>query len=219
MYLIYLVLALGIWPWPYPAIMRLAEDALRIAILQGKISETKPCHATISARREKLLEKTNGYFRKLIIIPHHSTRLGVHSIQIPVSINQISTPFTVSVVATRQHELTCTQQASCQPTCNVESRGSASGSNWRAVPGYFWVLFVGSSMDLDRKEHLVSFSTCGFYYSTRIVKILLFIISVLGDYWGSSFKAVHHTLVAWVTLCYLNLALKNHLGCDRNPVN
>lgn len=112
MYLIYLVLALGIWPWPYPAIMRLAEDALRIAILQGKISETKPCHATISARREKLLEKTNGYFRKLIIIPHHSTRLGFYSIQIPVSITKIHT-----------------QQASCQPTCNVESRGSASGSN------------------------------------------------------------------------------------------
>lgn len=118
MYLIYLVLALGIWPWPYPAIMHLAEDALRMAILQGKISETKPCHATISAR-EKLLEKTNGYFRKLIIIPHHSARLGVHS-----------TPFTVSVggnwVNMSSHE---TQQASCQPTCNVESRGSASGSN------------------------------------------------------------------------------------------
>ena len=41
MYLIYLVLALGIWPWPYPAIMHLTEDALRMAILQGTISETK----------------------------------------------------------------------------------------------------------------------------------------------------------------------------------
>lgn len=91
MYLIYLVLALGIWPWPYPAIMHLAEDALRMAILQGKLSETKRVMQR-SQHREKLLEKTNGYFRKLIIIPHHSTRLGFYSIQIPVSINQISTP-------------------------------------------------------------------------------------------------------------------------------
>ncbi len=123
----------------------------------------------------------------------------------------------------------CTQPASCQPTCKVANRSSASGSNWsiqmngatvlRNSKAYFWVLFLVQSPEcpwwifMERRGHCKFQYICGFYYLIRIVNILLFIISVLGDYWGSSFrllipKVPHFSMiaVAWVTLCYLNLA-------------